>query len=705
MIASLSYAFLSGVTLHTISSKISLLIKRHHGGSKKIHKIITTALPSALNCLMVVSIIILIFAGSWVGMVEQIGKPIYSPSDVYSEPSKWVSLQPGDFRVASIPVRSFKLLEGKEFEGSGRGRTYGKATALVHDKEAFNGGEWWSSPTYTMEFMRLLDRTISKGVNVGKLFAIANVRYIILDPEITIETQNFLLKQTSMKEVYRHGNTSVLENLYWYQHVFGSANTALVFGGRSILTSLSDIEGFNFTKLALIFGEQPYGSPYASNSNNEHDAIIFYGFNVLDFTFLTYGKKFLINAESYAFPGSDSRSQWVRSTSWYKEGYFVINKYTLTTRGNTTVTIPFRVWENDAYDIWIRIAYGKKSLTSGNLSVSIQGINPIYHYSPIPQFESAYIESAEDVTVNTKSPYTTFKWVRLMTVNLNPGDHQLLLNNKNGANSVDQIAVIPSSTFQVFLDTTLSYLQNSQERLIFLLKRDKAFKLTKAGKTSINMLIPRASRYMIALHFASNRTGKLKLAVDDQKFQINHTDPEKIVWYLIGPVFLETGNHTLTFKSAPGANLDKIILFSLKEGENPSSLSDIFSTYGTTQIDYTMINPSEYVVHVNTTKPFVLVFSESYHKLWRAYVDNREIQPILAYSFINGFYIDKIGEYDVTIKFTGQRYLTIGSIISSLSFGIVITYSFFPTLIKIRRSLRARKIIEVLTRRRYKNPS
>jgi len=90
-----------------------------------------------------------------------------------------------------------------------------------------------------------------------------------------------------------------------------------------------------------------------------------------------------------------------------------------------------------------------------------------------------------------------------------------------------------------------------------------------------------------------------------------------------------------------------------------------------------MINPTKYTVHVKTSTPFFLVFSEAYHNLWKASVDGEEIQSIPAYSFINTFQISKTGEYDIVIEFIGQRYVIYGGIISIISITLTIIYLTF----------------------------
>lgn len=80
-----------------------------------------------------------------------------------------------------------------------------------------------------------------------------------------------------------------------------------------------------------------------------------------------------------------------------------------------------------------------------------------------------------------------------------------------------------------------------------------------------------------------------------------------------------------------------------------------------------MIGPTKYIVHVNATKPFMLAFTESYDPLWVAYSENYFARSIPLYSVINGFYINKTGNYDLVIEFEPQKWFYVGLVITIFS--------------------------------------
>jgi uncharacterized membrane protein YfhO len=118
---------------------------------------------------------------------------------------------------------------------------------------------------------------------------------------------------------------------------------------------------------------------------------------------------------------------------------------------------------------------------------------------------------------------------------------------------------------------------------------------------------------------------------------------------------------------------------------SPRSLENRLDTEGIlssnpideTSIIYDRINPTTYRVEVNSSKPCYLVFSESYHKDWIAYVDGQQVQDeyhLTANGFANAWYIDKAGTHVITLEFLPQRLLSIGLAMSVTTGVVCIVY-------------------------------
>lgn len=85
-------------------------------------------------------------------------------------------------------------------------------------------------------------------------------------------------------------------------------------------------------------------------------------------------------------------------------------------------------------------------------------------------------------------------------------------------------------------------------------------------------------------------------------------------------------------------------------------------------VTFQKLNPTKYIAHVEAEGPFFLVFSESYHSSWAAYVDGKQIgQHFLVNGYANAWYINKTGSYTITLEFLPQKLYTIGSLVSIMT--------------------------------------
>jgi len=127
-------------------------------------------------------------------------------------------------------------------------------------------------------------------------------------------------------------------------------------------------------------------------------------------------------------------------------------------------------------------------------------------------------------------------------------------------------------------------------------------------------------------------------------------------------------------------------------GWNVTNVSDILSlnlTYlikendNTILLKYEKINPTLWKVYVNASKPFLLVFAESYDPLWeaRVYKDGKLVEKVKAipvYGVINGFWINQTGNLTVVIRYVPQDWFELGLKISITTFAILLIYLVVP---------------------------
>ncbi|MDY6893959.1 MAG: hypothetical protein SVO01_00855 [Thermotogota bacterium] len=188
----------------------------------------------------------------------------------------------------------------------------------------------------------------------------------------------------------------------------------------------------------------------------------------------------------------------------------------------------------------------------------------------------------------------------------------------------------------------------------------------------------------------------VQFKIEDTTFktEVNSTSFE---WIKIGDMYLESGEHNVIWKGAEDVEIDGIKAVPKGQLFNPEDYSDEPS------IVFQKINPTKYKVHVSTDEPFFLVFSESYHPQWKAYLDKKSFEfndiiasydnvdvkeakhemkftpgdisylfadPIsddkhfIVNGYANSWYIEETGEYDLTLYFLPQSLFYLGLFIS-----------------------------------------
>jgi hypothetical protein len=89
-------------------------------------------------------------------------------------------------------------------------------------------------------------------------------------------------------------------------------------------------------------------------------------------------------------------------------------------------------------------------------------------------------------------------------------------------------------------------------------------------------------------------------------------------------------------------------------------------------ITFEKVNPTKYFVNVqNASYPFFLIFSESYHPQWKAYINGSQISDkyhFIANGYANAWYVDKTGAFEIVLEFWPQKLVHTGSLLSSMTF-------------------------------------
>jgi hypothetical protein len=119
----------------------------------------------------------------------------------------------------------------------------------------------------------------------------------------------------------------------------------------------------------------------------------------------------------------------------------------------------------------------------------------------------------------------------------------------------------------------------------------------------------------------------------------------------------------------------------IHSNEEHQKFEDVFRRPVSASIlGYKKISATKYTVKISTTGPFVLGFTETFDEYWFAHIEGEgEIKSIPLDAMLNGFYINKTGNFTVTIEYKPQRWVELGlwitgfAISSSLCF-LIWTY-------------------------------
>lgn len=202
---------------------------------------------------------------------------------------------------------------------------------------------------------------------------------------------------------------------------------------------------------------------------------------------------------------------------------------------------------------------------------------------------------------------------------------------------------------------------------------------------------PRADYYRIALRAGSSSQGFLNLGLENLTQQIPLQGKDELEWVETSPVFLESGLHHMSIESGP-YDLDQICMYSVQQNEDVSLTNLFYSGAPRPVVSYTRVDPCKYDIDIDTNDSIILVFSDSYHPLWRVYYENVELKPIITDYFANGFLIDKTGKFRVTLYFSGQEYTEIGSRIALITVTAVFVLLVSDSILKKLNGARLKRL-------------
>lgn len=619
------------------------------------------------------------------------GLQVYTPPQTHLEPYTWIADKSGDYKVVTAsksPSEWMKLsYQESDFAHVGMLTTIGWThdigydSSFIHEKPTLQNGGWTFEARDFVDYLRFYLARQSLTKDMAEMLGIFGYKYFVLPTYASENIKNFFSNQKGLKAVFTN-NSIVLENDFFTQRIFATNQYVMVIGGLEAFSSLLTIDNVELNKTALIFADQISGLSTNTVLINSK-AILFVNSDIVDLIMLHLKEEAIFEyAAAYAAPSLNFTKYWVSWPAWRITGGFALGRNTATTLGSNAISIPFQLSSAGTYDIWIRVGF---SSARGELSIYV-----------------------DDLNVGKLYPSSSF-WSRLMWINitrleLTGGTHTLtLINDGTGYNDVDAVAVVKTSLFRQKSEEISNTLNRYKGRIVYLLHAESIFDYVEGCfasafpfegyvfrlesstheqlSSSAHFFVPKQGRYMIGLRLACGPDyGKLDVNIMGHQFTFNCLSSNlEFKWFEFGPLTMEPGDKSMIVSVDGKVDIDEIIIYSLKDLENSLSIDNLFNydTDCVQPLTYERENSDRYIIHVNSTAPFLLIFSDAYHPLWKAYVDESEISPIVAYSFVNGFFINKTGQFDIILYFTGQAYADIGLKISAIS--LIITLAILVT--------------------------
>jgi hypothetical protein len=368
------------------------------------------------------------------------------------------------------------------------------------------------------------------------------------------------------------------------------------------------------------------------------------------------------------------------SWSWpFDHGYGLA----YTSAPNAILRLQANIPETDNYQIFVRYL---ASDAGGAFSVIIDGTA---------------------TTIGTHRDHgSKFGWANLGSYGLSAGKKEIALENIIGLNLVNVMIMIPSNIPNVYdyLETAVSkkdliYFYEAEHDFSRLESggelagtriSDAGLNFVKNGTIGLTLNILKESDYSLTLKGKGNFSFNI-LDKNGNNEQIDRLQSDTLNYiHSNSSIHLTPGEHELSITSTGESYLDQALLYT---GKQP--IDQLLNSVSPGQIvSYDKITPTSYEVKVKSDAPFLLAFAEGYDRFWTAKVrsaDNlTQFNSLPLYSVINGFWIDKTGEFTLIVEFEPQEWFNISLIISAIAFACALLYLVY-------RHFKIKKLSHILT--------
>lgn len=605
---------------------MSLIVIASIGMSKILEKI------KLVKYKVVFTVVVILFI-----IFEFINFPPFHTTDLLKTPDvyKWIKEQPEDFIIVKYPLASREHIENSIYS----------FYQFRHQKRMFNG---IYLNTYADEIRKILDDLREPSdIDLLKFYGI---KYVIAhdnQPEhAEYKLHNLekldLVKQFEEVTVYDTG-IKVLKkeiyptgNIYWIEGDIYSLSEILRFEDfdSEDIILISEIVGDSNKKfinevskiivpVEIIFKPQKYGVFYNDNSKT---------------------KSVMLTNESYLIPVDVANLGTVK---WPKES-------------ESPVLLAYR-WYN--LDKGQEIEYDSEK--NGDFKKCLPCL--MKNYSDNIIYEGEKIELPESISpneyitiqANIRTPTTPGNYI----LEFDLIDENVTRFSEQGVPPLIRTVkvVSPDQKFDQKEKIVLIELANELKRNLYkkyfnYVSEPFEFNIPLEGKYEL-FVDNIWSDYVDSIIFRIDNKDWQQILFDEipefqnelSKTKSNFSEAQSDAKVKIADIYLSKGKHNITFKNVnPSFNNDYLGTRFVELVYNVESNLGMDAN----QISYEKKSPSDYIVNVNTKEPFFLIFNKPFQMKWEAYIEGEKLDNKLRNrDYGTAWFIDKIGNYDIEIKY------------------------------------------------------
>jgi len=403
---------------------------------------------------------------------------VWEPNEEFIKPYKIISNKTGEMeRIYVIPNQYvINTTIYSSINTGWRGYDLGSVSNIWHDKPVINQVSW--NP-YGNIYQKYILGIITYGLtdDITKIIGLANVKYIVLNkyPEdkTSLEMRSkdyntliydryqqhkFLYKQHGIISIFKNNASEVFLNTNYLPLIYASNGITLVLSGRKTLIDIAELPYYHFNHSVIYFVDQIIredGKQTFYKLYNLSNFILISNSELTDLAMLLINDSESIRVipAKYTYLSINASKYWISSDYAIKKGLFAYNSGTLYTTGENMIEIPFDIKDDNHYEVWVRVLYGKNR---GKLIIKTD--DNTNEFIPYNDFE-------------------TFKWIKIGEIYLNKGKHKLIIQNKRSkygvTNYIDEIQIIKKGYMDKYLKEAEKLIDNFNGPIIMFFDNNK----------------------------------------------------------------------------------------------------------------------------------------------------------------------------------------------------------------------------------------